>query len=133
MGKQTESVWVANPMSLHLRAMGWTVFNITPGFVNIGRARIPTMSGWPDAYICKQGYLPRWVEFKVIRKGKISFKDTQINHFPKMMNAGCSLYIICSDKPLKNDEYERNRLYKKILGAPNGDLMRNKNTHRMLY
>lgn len=113
--KQQESIIIADPMNAHFRAMGWWVQNITPGYIVEDLKRISVMKGLPDAYIGKAGFLPRWVEYKVIRNKRIKFEGSQIKKFKEMHAAGIPVYILCSDHALEKDYRYRMYLYDKVV------------------
>ncbi len=119
MSKQRESLLIADPMTAHARALGWHVENITAS---------QFLKGIPDCVMGKNGLPQKWVEWKVIEEGgSIKFTKAQLDKFPKLIANGFKLWVICTpwNQPLHGPANWglRDRLWRKIMGRPNGHLM----------
>lgn len=90
-------------------------------------------SGVPDAYCMHPKYSPRWVEFKVLRKGSIHFEDSQLREFPKWIAHNTGIWLICGeDFRGAKGQVARERAYRSLFEEPNMAYYLNPESRRIL-
>ena len=125
MSKQRESILVADPFTIFLRGLGWTVDNVHGN---------QYQKGFPDKYIHSQIYHPRWIEFKVFDKyDHVKYTDAQKKVFPIWNAHNIPIFVIAAyDLRGERNYLRRQHLYKKLFEEPNVMYLFSKMSHCLL-
>jgi hypothetical protein len=128
MVQQIESTHVAIPFKNLLKLRGWHCENIHGN---------QYQEGLPDCYISKKGFMPKWIEFKVIDDyNHVHLTRAQSIKFPILIASDVPIYAICA-KDIRGTStvqmHHRERLYSKLFDVPNGVYLLNPATHCLAY